>query len=92
MAVAELSIIPVVDGSLREYVKIALEAVRESGLTYEVGAMGTTIEGELDQLLAVAAEAHQAVMAAGAGRVVTSIRIDDRHGGVSIEGKLRGLR
>jgi len=92
MAVAELSVIPIVEGSLRPYVRLAIEEVRKSGLACEVGAMGTTIEGGLDELLKVAGDAHRAVRAAGAGRVVTTIRIDDRDQELTIAGKLEGLR
>ncbi|MDO8735986.1 MAG: MTH1187 family thiamine-binding protein [Thermoleophilia bacterium] len=92
MVVAEFSIIPIVEGSLRSYVKTAVAAIEASGLKYEVGAMGTTIEGTLDEVFDAIKSAHRAVLAAGAGRVVTSIKIDDREGGLSIEGKLEGLR
>lgn len=92
MAVAQFSVIPIVTGSLRPYVKIAIEEVRKSGLTYEAGAMGTAIEGDLDAVVAVVLKAHRAVRAAGAGRVLTSVTIDDRDQELSIAGKLEGLR
>ena len=92
MVVAEFTVIPIVEGSLRSYVKIAVTEVEKSGLKFEVGAMGTTIEGTLDEVLEVAKNAHRAVLAAGAGRVLTSIKIDDRGGGLTIEGKLEGFR
>ncbi|MHB0915713.1 MAG: MTH1187 family thiamine-binding protein [Thermoleophilia bacterium] len=92
MVVAEFSVIPITDGSLRRYVQVALDEVGKAGLRYEIGAMGTTVEGELDQVLAAVAAAHRAVRAAGAGRVVTSVRIDDRDTGVTIAGKLEGLK
>lgn len=92
MVVAEFSVIPIIEGSLREYVKLAVEEVRKAGLHYEVGAMGTTVEGELDQVLAAVANAHRAVRNASAGRVLTSVRIDDRDTGLTIAGKLKGLR
>lgn len=92
MVVAEFSVIPLVEGSLRPYVRTAVAEVEKSGLKYEVGAMGTTIEGTLDDVIEVAKNAHLAVLAAGAGRVVTSIKIDDRGGGLTIEGKLEGFR
>jgi uncharacterized protein (TIGR00106 family) len=91
MAVAEFSVIPIIEGSLRPMVKIAIDVVKTSGLKYDVGAMGTTIEGDLEEILSVVAETHRAVLGAGANRVVTSIKIDDRPSGVSIEGKLEGL-
>ncbi len=92
MAVAEFSVIPIAEGSLRPYVKAALAVVRRSGLKYEVGAMGTTLEGDYGQLMDVIADARQAVLDAGATRVITSIKVDEREGGVSIDGKLEGLR
>jgi uncharacterized protein (TIGR00106 family) len=92
MAVAEFSVIPVVEGSLRPYVEAAVSVVKESGLKYEIGAMGTTFEGGLDEIIDVIRKAHQAVLEAGAGRVITSVKIDDRPSGISIEGKLEGLR
>jgi len=92
MAVAQFSVIPVTDGSLRPYIAAAVDEVRRSGLRFEVGAMATTVEGDLDQLLEVIRKAHDAVLAEGAERVVTSITIDDRTAGVTIEEKLEGLR
>jgi uncharacterized protein YqgV (UPF0045/DUF77 family) len=41
----------------------------KSGLKFEVGAMGTTIEGTLDEVFEVVKNAHRAVLAAGAGRL-----------------------
>lgn len=92
MVVAEFSVTPVKEGSLRPYVETALAELDKSGLDYEVGAMGTTLEGELDEVMAAIKNAHRAVLAAGAGRVVTSIKIDERKDGVSIRGKLQGFR
>ncbi|MHB8793496.1 MAG: MTH1187 family thiamine-binding protein [Thermoleophilia bacterium] len=92
MVVAEFTIIPIVEGSLRPYVKKAVAEVEKSGLKYEVGAMGTTIEGTLEEVFEVVKSAHRSVLAGGAGRVVTSIKIDDRGNGLTIEGKLEGFR
>jgi uncharacterized protein (TIGR00106 family) len=91
MTVAEFSVIPIVEGSLRRYVQLAVDEVKQSGLTYQVGAMGTTVEGELVEVVAVALSAHRAVREAGAGRVVTSIKIDERDQELTIKGKLDGL-
>lgn len=92
MVVAEFSVVPATGGSLRPFVQVAIAEIDKSGLKYEVGAMGTTIEGELDEVLAAIKSAHRAVLAAGASRVVTSIKIDDRPAGLSIDGKLQGFR
>lgn len=92
MVVAEFSVVPVVEGTLRPYVGAALEVVKQSGLKYEVGAMATTIEGDYERVMEVISDARKAVFAAGAGRVITSIKIDEREGGLTIDGKLEGLR
>lgn len=92
MVVAEFSVVPAVSGSLRPYVKAAVAAVTRSGLKFEVGAMGTTLEGELDEVLTAIKQAHRAVLDAGAGRLVTSIKIDERRDGLTMEGKLAGFR
>lgn len=92
MVVAEFSVVPVTGGSLRQFVEAAVAEIEKSGLRFEVGAMGTTIEGELDEVLEAVKAAHRAVLTAGAGRVVTSIKIDDRSSGLSIDGKLKGFR
>ncbi len=92
MIVAEFSVVPVVEGSLRPYVRAAIAEIADSGLKYEVGAMGTTVEGDLDQVLEAIKRAHRAVLAEGAGRVLTMIKIDERSNGLSIDGKLEGFR
>lgn len=92
MVVAEFSVIPAVEGSLRPFVRAAIDEIEKSGLNYEVGAMGTTMEGELGEVLEAIRKAHRAVLAAGANRLVTSIKIDERRDGLSMEGKLEGFR
>ena len=71
----------------------AIEVIQASGLKYEVGPMETTLEGDdLDQLLEVAKSAHRACFEAGAGKVVTIIKIADALGGTSIEEKVGKYR
>ena len=76
---AELEIIPIgtksasLSGGLVDVAKL----IDASGLDYRVGPMGTVVEGEWDQILALAKRCHQAVLRS-ADRVVTTIRIDDR--------------
>tara|TARA_B100000315_G_scaffold88524_1_gene81347 strand:+ start:227 stop:532 length:306 start_codon:yes stop_codon:yes gene_type:complete len=71
----------------------AIEAIQTSGVKYEVGSLETTLEGDdLDQLLEVAKSAHRACFEAGAGKVVTIIKIADALGGTSIEEKVGKYR
>jgi uncharacterized protein (TIGR00106 family) len=92
MAVAEFSITPVTGDDLSPYVDAAVNVVKMSGLKYEVDAMATTIEGDIDQIIAVVKDAHQAVRSKGADRVLTELRIDDRAEGVTIEREVDAYR
>nr|MDO8045412.1 MTH1187 family thiamine-binding protein [Candidatus Baldrarchaeota archaeon] len=52
---------------------------KHGDLRFQVTPMGTGVEGDdLAEILKVILEAHEAVFKAGAQRVVTTIKIDDR--------------
>lgn len=90
--VAEFSVTPMVEGSVTPFIGAAIEEIENAGLNYEVGAMGTTVEGDLDQVLAAIKRAHEAALNQGAERVVTEIRIDEKKGGISIDEETEGFR
>ena len=81
MALIKVSIIPLGTGatSVSQYVARAVKVLQgEKDIKYELTAMGTIIEGDLDRLLTLARKMHEAVFDAGAMRAVTIIEIDDR--------------
>lgn len=81
MAMLEISVVPVGTGtpSVSGYVARAVDVLRQArDVKYELTAMGTIIEGDLETLFLLAKRMHEAVLAAGATRVVTTIKIDDR--------------
>ena len=88
----ELSVLPVVgDASLSPMVAKAIDLIDKSGLPYHVGAMGTVVEGEWDDLLELAHSCHRAEREC-AERVVTSIKIDDRQGASNrLDGKKKSV-
>ena len=47
-------------------------------MTYQLGPMFTTIQGELEDCLDVIRKMHESLFEAGALRVSTSIKVDDR--------------
>lgn len=67
-------------------VEDAIAVVQESGLHYEVGAVGTTFEGELDQVLGMVAEMQRALIARGCVNVISQIRLFHDPAGVSMDG------
>jgi len=81
MAIVELSIVPVGTGtpSVSQYVARAVRVLQgEPDIKYELTAMGTIIEGDLERLLALVGKMHQSAFEGGAMRVVTTVKIDER--------------
>ncbi|MBP1706444.1 MAG: hypothetical protein H6Q39_168 [Chloroflexi bacterium] len=80
MALMEITVVPLGAGtSLSKYVAKAIRALESvPEVDYELTSMGTIVLGRMDRLLEAAQKMHQAVLDAGAQRVETIIRIDDR--------------
>jgi uncharacterized protein (TIGR00106 family) len=96
MAMMDISIVPVGTGkpSVSQYVAGAVRLLQnEPGIKYELTAMNTIIEGELDKLLALAQRMHRSAFDAGAQRVVTTIRLDERRDKpLTIAGKVKAVK
>jgi uncharacterized protein (TIGR00106 family) len=65
--------------SLGEYVARSVDIVDRSGLPYRLTPMGTIVEGEWDEVMAVVAACFER-MRQDCRRISTSIRIDYREG------------
>lgn len=76
----EVSVVPIggVGTSLSGYVARAVRILKESGLQYELTAMGTIISGDLDSIMRVIQKMHESCFQSDIARVLTTIRIDDR--------------
>lgn len=81
MVIAEVSIVPVgtETPSVSKYVAKAIEIIKQQKrVNYQLGAMGTLLEGELVDILAVAEKMHNGMFDEKIKRIVTDIKIDDR--------------
>lgn len=78
--VAELSVVPIGTSrtSLSDYVAAALREIKRAGVKYQLCPTSTVFEADLETALEVAKAAHRAVIDAGAKRVITTLRIDER--------------
>ena len=75
----DLCVIPIGVGvSLSEYIVACQKIIREAGLTHEMHAYGTNVEGEWDDVFAVVKKCHEAVHAMGAPRITTTIKLGTR--------------
>jgi uncharacterized protein (TIGR00106 family) len=80
MAIVAVNLAPLgVGTSVSRYVAAAEKAaIAHPTIKRELGPMFTTLEGELDEVLALVREMQEAVFASGVERLLTTIKIDDR--------------
>jgi len=76
---------------LGKYVAGLMDILDQSGLAYQLGPMGTVVEGDWDEVMSVIRDCQER-MRAHTGRVVTRILIDDREGATGrITGKVESV-
>lgn len=88
----EFSIVPLDHGmNMKEYVARILDIVDNSGVDYELTAMGTIVEGDPAAIWHLLRDCHDAV-AQMSDRVETRIVIDDKKGAMGrLVGKVRDV-
>lgn len=80
MVLLEFSMSPLSKGeSVSQYVARSLDIIDKSGLDYRLNAMGTIVEGEIDQVLGVVKQCFEA-MQADCDRITCTIKLDYRKG------------
>lgn len=78
-ATAELQVIPIGVGvSVRKQVKQAHEIVASSGLTVQLHAWGTNVEGEMHEIFQAVERIHETLHKEGVVRIATAIKIGTR--------------
>jgi uncharacterized protein (TIGR00106 family) len=79
-AIVQFTTSPLGEGvSVSRFVAAALKEVEKSGIRYQLTPMSTILEADTpEEAIKVILGAHEAVFKAGAKRVVTDIKIDDR--------------
>lgn len=80
MVLLEMSIVPLGHGeSVSQYVTQCVDLIDRSGLAYELHAMGTIVEGDLADVLAVM-QACMEKIAESSDRVTCTAKLDYRRG------------
>jgi uncharacterized protein (TIGR00106 family) len=89
---AQFSIFPVDKGEgVGEYVSKAVKVIRDSGLPYSVGPMGTCMEGEWEDVIGVISDCFE-MMKNDSDRIYMTISADYRKNGFDrIEGKVESV-
>jgi uncharacterized protein (TIGR00106 family) len=84
--IVELSVFPTDKGqSVSPYVARVLRIIADSGLDYELNAMGTCIEGERAEIMQVVSRCFEA-LEADCSRIYMTLKADYRKG---IDGRLK---
>lgn len=96
MATAELSVVPIgsPDPSVSHVVaEIHRRLARQQRVRYRLHAMGTELEGETTDILALVAELHRVPFELGYPRVYTVLKLDERRDRPqqTLEDKLRAV-
>jgi uncharacterized protein (TIGR00106 family) len=91
---ADLTIIPLGVGlSLSRYVAVCEKILKEAGLTVELHANGSNIEGEWDAVFTAVKRCHEQVHAMGAPRIATVMTFGTRTDrDQSLTDKVRSVR
>lgn len=78
--IVEIQVVPDPSGEPAQpyrHVDAAIAVIAGSGLAYEVGALGTTIEGPAEQVWPLVRAVHEACLESGARRVLTYVKVAD---------------
>ena len=77
--IAEFTVIPIGVGiSLSKYVAACERVLAETGLTYELHANGTNLEGEWNSVMDAIKRCHETLHGMGVPRISTIIKIGTR--------------
>ena len=95
LANMDIQILPSVNGGEKEKYEVidkVIEYIIQTGLKYEVGGLGTTIEGEFEELLDILGKAQEICFTYGSDRVVTIAKFDHKKEGITIDEKVGKYR
>jgi uncharacterized protein YqgV (UPF0045/DUF77 family) len=76
--IVEIQVLPSPAGTATDryaHVEAAIAVIQSSGLAYEVGPLGTSLEGEPDVLWPLVRRVHEATLSSGAEGVVSIVKV-----------------
>ena len=75
----DLCLVPIgVGTSLSPYIKECKKIIQECHLNYELGANGTAIEGEWEEVFKCVRKCHEKIHKVGVPRIYSTIKINTR--------------
>ena len=90
-AAAEIAVEPLGDERVRDDLIVrAIDALNGPDVEVYPGLMSTTVTGELDAILHAVQRAHTTARR-GAARVITTVRLESRDGGIDLAERARDI-
>jgi uncharacterized protein YqgV (UPF0045/DUF77 family) len=89
--IGEIAVIPQMDGPGRELIKKMVGEIGGSGLRYRVGAAGTSVQGELDEILEATRAVESRLRAEGVARAMIEIRLQIEPHEETLEHQIEGF-
>ncbi|WP_321330043.1 thiamine-binding protein [uncultured Ilyobacter sp.] len=96
LANLDIQILPSLEGGTEKdkyrVIDAVIEYIQKTGLKYEVGALGTVVEGEFEELLEILKKSQEICFTEGADRVCTMAKFDHKKEGITIDEKVAKFR
>ncbi len=89
--IGEIAVVPQVDGSARELIAKLLAEIADQGLRYEVGALGTSVEGELEAMFGAVRAIESRLRAEDVQRAVIELRVQLEPHQETLEHQVAGI-
>lgn len=67
------------------YVDAAIEVIEKSGVPYQVSPLETTMEGELNELLAIVQKMNERIVEKGSPSIISQVKIFYKPDGASMD-------
>jgi len=89
--IGEIAVVPQAEGPARELIAKLLAEIADQGLRFEVGALGTCVEGELDAILDGVRAIESRLRAEGVQRAVIELRLQLEPHPETLEHQVEGI-
>lgn len=90
--IGEIAVIPQFERSGRSVIEHAVDAIAGEGLRHEVGAGGTSVEGELEEILGAVRAIAERLRSDGVERAVIDLRLQLEPHPETLEHQVEGIR
>ena len=89
--IGEITVVPQADGPARDLIAKLLAEIADQGLHYDLGPMGTCVEGELETILAAIRAIESRLHAEGVQRAVIELRLQFEPHPETLEHQVEGI-